>query len=133
MSTLGGLVSNVTAVNQSPTVAVNGNLVAMNGPFWTDSTHRVPFVAYQLLCGGVGSVVVQAGGSGYTSPVATPSGGGGTGLSLGTPILLNGVITAITATFSASNAGQVTITDGNGTGSGFVGSYTVATRGRRAR
>ena len=126
---LGGLVSNVTAVNHAPTVAVNGNTVALNGPFWTNSTHETPFVAYQLLCGGVGSVVIQAGGSGYTSPVATPSGGGGTGLVLGTPTLLSGVITAISATYSASAAGKVYVTDNNGTGSGFVGGYTVTTPG----
>ena len=61
--------------------------------------------------------------------MATPSGGGGSGLVLGTPTLVNGVITAISATFSASAARQVTLTDLNGTGSGFVGSYTVASPG----
>ena len=126
---LGGLVSNVTAVNHARTVAVNGKTVALNGPFWTNTSHDTPFVAYQLLCGGVESVIVQAGGTGYTSPVATPSGGGGTGLVLGTPTLVNGVITAISATYSASDAGKVTLTDLNGTGSGFVGSYTVASPG----
>ncbi len=53
--------------------------------------------------------------------MATPSGGGGTGLVLGTPTLLSGVITAISATYSASAAGKVYVTDNNGTGSGFVG------------
>ena len=74
--------------------------------------------------------MVQKRGSGYTSPVATATGGGfTTACSLGTPTLLNGVITAISATLSASDAGQVSIKDLGGTGSGFVGSFTVASPG----
>ncbi len=73
----------MTAVNHAPTVAVNGNTVALNGPFWTNSSHETPFVAYQLLCGGVGSVVIQAGDRATRAPWPRRQGGAALGSSWG--------------------------------------------------
>jgi len=104
---------------------------AVLGPVWTNSSYACPFVAYQMLCGSVSSVLVQKGGSNYNSPVATATGGSGTGLVLGTPTLVNGVITAVNITGTNTHlAGDViSITDPAGTGSGFVGYYTVSNPG----
>lgn len=136
--TLGGLLAPVTAVNSNPTISVNGNSITLAtgastatsfGPLWSNTTHNCPFVAYQMLCGSVASVVVQAGGSAYTSPVATPTGGGGTGLVLGTPTLLNGVIAAIavgTPGTGYTHGDSVRVIDSTGAGSGFVGHSTVS-------
>lgn len=85
-------------------------------------SNSVPFVAYQMLCGGLNSVLVQAGGHNYNAPSASLSGGNGTGASLGTPTLINGVINSVPLTNGGTGynrGGQVLITATNG--SGFVG------------
>jgi hypothetical protein len=102
------------------TTAVANSLI---GPIWGSQSLSAPFVAYQTMCGGVASIVVQAGGSGYTNPTATASGGGGTGLVLGTPIIADGVITSVLVSGTGPVSNQVGIVDANGTGSGFVGYY----------
>ena len=121
------LLQNVTTVADNPAVSVNGNPIQIIGPYWHPNdptqpplTHACAFVAYQLVCGPVASIVVQAGGSGYTAPSATVTGGGGAGCVLGTPVMVGGVITTIPVTSPGANytsAPTITITDG-GSGSG---------------
>ena len=47
---------------------------------------------FPLQCGYIKSLVVQKGGSGYASPTVSASGGGGSGLTFGTPILTGGIV-----------------------------------------
>jgi hypothetical protein len=119
---LGGAPTAITAVNSNPTISVNGNVVAIAGPTWTNTTHTWPIAIYQLLCGQVSGVLVQNGGSGFTSPIATST----EGVVLGTPTLVNGVISSITCSGTATEGNQLTILDSAGTGSGFVGYYAVS-------
>ena len=91
----------MTAVNSNPTFKVNGNSVAVDptSPLWittdqTDNTPDCPFIAYRLLCGSVTSIPMSSGGTAsYTSASASWNGdGGGTGLTIGTPVLAAGVL-----------------------------------------
>ncbi len=91
----------VTAVNSNPTFKVNGNSVTVDpsSPVWNSkyqgqATPDGPYVAYRLLCGSVQSIPMSSGGrAAYTSASATWNGdGGGTGLTIGTPVLATGVI-----------------------------------------
>jgi len=113
-----GILENVTGVASQPTVAVNGNAVQIQGPYWSAIRGDLPFVLYQLNCGPVYSVAVQAGGSGYSAPVATVSGGGGSGCKLGAPLMgPGGVITSIpvlTAGSGYTSPPAITITDHSG-------------------
>ena len=91
-------VSTITAVNSNPTINVQfGGVgtsypVAIDGPVWTNTSGLLPCAAWQLLCGPVESVLVQNPGSVYSaSPSVSASGGGGTGLTLGTPVISGGV------------------------------------------
>src|SRR5208282_3707258 len=86
----------ITSVNSNPTVSVNGHVITMTGPIWTDVTNNWPFILYRAICGGAAGVVVQKGGHSYTAPSVTASGGGGSGMTFGTPTLKNGVISGIT-------------------------------------
>lgn len=117
-----------TVVVGPPASGTTAVLVPVLGPIWTSSSKDWPFVPYQMICGGVQSIVVQSGGSNYTNPTVVISGGGGSGTVLGTPVVVNGVITAITIASpgtSANQAADVSVTDSTGAGSGFVG-YTNA-------
>jgi hypothetical protein len=100
-------------------ITVNGNSVQFMGPYWLHSL-LFPFVAYQLNCGPVLSVVVQAGGSSYTAPNVSISGGGsGSGFTVGTPVLSGGAITSIPVTAAGSGYTSppiLTITDSTGSG-----------------
>ena len=84
----------VTAVNGTPTVEVNGNAVQIGPPTWLSSTLDSPFVTYLLECGSVQSLAfTNAGTTSYTSPTVTWNGdGGGSGLTLGTPVLASGIL-----------------------------------------
>ena len=118
----GGAVAPVTAVNSNPTIAVNGTSVAIAGPTWTNTSLVLPGVVYQLLCGALEEVIVQTRGSGYSNPVATAS-----GITFGTPTLLNGVIGSVTITNGGSGytrGGSLIATDA--TGSGFVAVATYS-------
>jgi hypothetical protein len=125
-----GLPVAVTALNSNPTVKVNGNAIALStNAAWLNQSFQSPAVHYLALCGGVNSVLIQTGGHGYTNGTisVSHSGGGGTGLALGTPTIVNGVITAISASGQSSGPGILEANGGNGTG--FVGGYTCATPG----
>lgn len=113
------------------------------GPIWPNGGYNFgvispsldwQFVPYQMLCGSVASVLVQAGGSGFTNPAAAVSGGGGSGLILGTPILINGVIASIPVTNEGSGyfkGDTVYVSDFSpNPGSGFVGYTTVSLSGQ---
>jgi len=91
----GGALQPITGIASLPTFSVNGNAVQSWGPVWSPTTGRLPCACWQLNCGAVLSVLVQAGGSGYTSPTAVAVGGGGSGCVLGTPVTSGGVITSI--------------------------------------
>ena len=84
----------VTAVNATPTVKVNGNAISLGPATWVSSTKDSPFVTYLLECGSVQSLAfTNAGTSSYTSPTVTWNGdGGGSGLTLGTPVLAKGIL-----------------------------------------
>jgi hypothetical protein len=135
-----GTPQKVTNITAHPTVSVNGTAVPIWGPIWAPSSNNLPFAMYQLNCGPVRSVIVQQGGSGYSAPVATVSGGGGSGCVLGAPQMASGVITSIPVTAGGSgytSAPTVTITDAAGTGAmanaiilgGVITSILVTTGG----
>jgi hypothetical protein len=102
----------VTAVNSNPTIEVNGHTISIGPPLWQstplenagpDAPFDAPFVAYQLLCGSVQSIPMSnAGTAGYTAPTATWNGdGGGTGLTVGTPVLASGIVS-----YTVANGGS---------------------------
>jgi hypothetical protein len=122
----------VTVTIGAPSSGVTATAVAVLGPVWTAASQTWPFVPYQLECGGVQSVLVQTGGANYTSPVATATGGGGTGLVLGTPVVAQGVISAIGVTTPGTantRSNTVKVTDSTHAGSGFVGLCTASNSG----
>ena len=100
----------VTNVNGSPTISVQFGgsgpfkAVQAQGPYWLPNVPpQIPFITYQLSCGPVQSVVIQNGGSGYALPLtASVSGGGGSGCTLGIPVLTGGAITSIAVTTPGS-------------------------------
>ena len=106
----------VTGIASAPTIQVQfggtGSFSTVNtwGPVGSPTTHSLPWVAWQLLCGPIQSIVVQNGGSGYVSPTASASGGGGSGLTLGTPVMTGGV-----TSYSVGNSG----------GTGYTSAPTV--------
>jgi hypothetical protein len=119
-----GLLDNITSITSSPTFNVQWGgsgaqqAVQSQGPFWSSSTNRFPHAMWQLSCGTVTSVLVQGGGSGYTSPTATA-----TGCVLGTPVVSGGVIQSIplvSSTTTLTAPPTVTITDANGTSAAAV-------------
>jgi len=112
----------INTVSSNPTISVqfggagSPRVVQIQGPYLNNYT---PFAIAQLSCGSVQSVVVQNGGSSYTSPSASVSGGGGSGCILGTPVLSSGVITSIPVTAGGSgytSPPTITITDAHGSG-----------------
>jgi len=117
----------VTAVASNPTINVqfggvgSPEAIATWGPVTSIGSslpHRDAFAAYQNICGPVESIVVQKGGANYSSsPSASISGGGGSGCTLGTPVVTQGV-TAYTFTAGSgyNYTPAVTVTGGAGTG-----------------
>jgi hypothetical protein len=91
----------VVSVNSSPTIKVNGHTLTSLGPATFQSQGfntnfpDAPFVAYLLNCGSVQSIPMSSGGTtSFTAASASWDGtsGGGTGLTLGTPVLASGII-----------------------------------------
>ena len=111
--------SSVKAVNSNPTIKVNGRTISIGPATWLDSDHSSPIVAYLLKCGGVQSITVSNGGANYTSPSATwNNDGGGTGLTIGSPVLGSGITSyTITAPGAGLTNGtyQVAISGGTQT------------------
>jgi hypothetical protein len=111
----------IQAVNGTPTIYRNGTEISIGPPTWFSSTLDTPFVSYLLECGSVERIAIVNGGANYTAPTITASGGGGSGLELGTPVLQLGVTSYIvkngglSGTYGAPPA--ITITDSGG-GSG---------------
>ena len=103
----------VTGVVAAPTINVqfggSGSFetVQIGGPYYTPVSHTLPCVLFPLECGSVQSVVIQNHGAGYVSPTATASGGGGSGLTFGTPLLTGGV-TSFTIVSGGSGYNMVT-------------------------
>ena len=121
----------ITAVNGTPTVYRNGSAVQLGPARWFNQSLDSPFVAYLLQCGSVDRIAIQSGGTGYTGiPSASWSGGGGSGLVLGTPRTANGVTSyTVTAAGSGYSTGPtVTITDPGGSGTGAV-AYAIVIKG----
>lgn len=84
--------ANITAVNATPVIKVNGNVVSIGPGTWSEVDHDTCFVAYLARCGSVRSIPMSIAGGNYTSPSATWNGdGGGSGHTVGTPILGVGV------------------------------------------
>jgi hypothetical protein len=83
------------AVNSNPSLFMNGNPVSLNGPIWTDITSESDgsIAAWYPQCGTVMGVTAQTGGENYTTASATwtSGSGGGSSLTLGTPVLGQGV------------------------------------------
>ncbi len=116
----------ILSIASNPTISVQfggvgaAQIVQTQGPYWVDTTHELPWIAYQLSCGGIQSVVVQNGGTGYSaSPTATASApaAGGVTATFGTPVVAGGVITSIPITNPGSGyiiPVVITITDGTG-------------------
>jgi hypothetical protein len=124
-----GIPAPVTAVATDPTIQVqfggggSPRAVTKVGPFWAPVTHVLPFAMYQVACGPVASVVVQKPGQGYTSPTASWTGGGGSGLVLGTPVVSSGGITSVPVLSPGSGFSSpptITIIDPTGTGAVVV-------------
>jgi hypothetical protein len=105
----------VTAVNATPTVAVNGKAVHLGPATWLSATLDSPFVTFLLQCGSVQSLAfTNAGTTSYTAPTVTWNGdGGGSGLTLGTPVTASGIL-------------GYTITS---SGSGYTTSFAIAVPG----
>ena len=121
----------ITAVNGTPTVYRNGSAVQLGPARWFNQSLDSPFVAYLLQCGSVDRIAIQSGGTGYTGiPSASWSGGGGSGLVLGTPRTASGVTSyTVTAVGSGYSTGPtVAVTDPGGSGTGAVG-YAIVIKG----
>ena len=88
----------IQSITSAPTINVQfggvGSAEAVHtwGPIWSPISQKLPLAAWQLQCGPVSAIVVQNGGQGYSaSPSASTSGGGGSGLTFGTPVVTGGV------------------------------------------
>jgi hypothetical protein len=118
-----GYVSTPTVVFDNTGTGGSGAaaMAVKSAPFWSSSSAN-PWIAYQLAIGGVASVQVQAGGSGYSgATTASVSGGNPTVAAvLGAVTIVSGAITAIAVTSAGSgylSAPTITISDsGGGTG-----------------
>ena len=97
-----------TAINDDPVLKVNGNTVTLNGPVSNENsaTPHAAIVAYYPQCGKVTAITSANHGSGYTSASATWSSGsgGGTSLTLGTPVIGQGVTSY---TITSGGSGQI--------------------------
>ena len=130
------VLQDVQSITANPTVSVQFGgsgapyPVQAQGPYWLPENisgtiagaNTVPFVTYQLSCGPVQSIVVQDGGSSYSSPSVSITGGGGSGATA-TATVAGGVITGITVTAAGSGYNSppsIVITDADGSGAAAV-------------
>ncbi len=110
-----GTPSVITSITSYPTIKVqfggmgSPKAVQIWGPVWSPVSQVLPYAAWLLQCGPVQSLVIQNPGANYTSPSVSATGGGGTGLTFGTPVLSGGV---------------TSFTKGSG-GSGYTSAPTV--------
>ncbi len=109
----------VTAVNGTPTIYRNGAAVQIGPPTWYNSTQDGPIVGCLLECGSVQGVNIVNGGTGMVTPVASASGGGGSGLTFGTITPVTGIVG-----YTVVNGGYYTT--GSPAVPGFTGVPTVA-------
>ena len=120
----------VTSIASAPTIQVqfggtgSFNQISIMGPLGTPVSQYMPFAIWQLLCGPVQSIVVQNPGHGFSSPTTTITGGGGSGLTLGTPVMTGGV-TSYTKSAGGSGYGPSSITFSGGGGTGATASAVV--------
>jgi hypothetical protein len=128
-----GSLSNITAVLQDPTIQVQfGGVGARHtvpnwGPLWAPDTHTLPFAAYQIACGPVAEIVVQNGGSNYSSsPTASCSGGGGSGCTLGTPVVSPGVTSVTVGSGGVGYTSIPTVLFFGGNGYGAMATARIA-------
>jgi len=113
-----GVLQPITGIASLPTISVNGTAVQTWGPVWSPTQQVLPWAAWQLASGTVRSLIVTAGGSGYTAPTVTA-----TGCVFGAPVLSAGAITSIPVVSSTSNhtaPPTITITDSTGSGAAAV-------------
>ncbi len=123
----------LTAINANPTVHVNGSAVALSGPASTPNDGAT--AAWLLECGSVDRIIVADGGSGYVFPSASASGGGGSGLTLGTPTLATGVVgyQVIAGGSGYNSSPLVAIIDQAGSGNGATAIAMVNSLGKVAQ
>ena len=126
----------ITAINSSPTIKVNGTTVSIGPPTWLDAGRKMDPSWRSVQCGSVNSIAMSNGGSGYSSPSATWNGdGGGTGLTVGTPTMQTGVTSYTVTTHGSGMADGVydlplyvlnVATGGNPTGVIATGTFTIS-------
>jgi len=105
---------------QQPVTGATIQLYEVGSTGYTSGMAK-PLIASTNQSGGVNSVTVSAGGSGYTSNFAVTFTGGGSGASgaAGTAIVSGGAVTSVTVTSAGTGytaAPSVSFTNGSGTG-----------------
>lgn len=109
----------ISAVNATPTVYRNGTQIQLGPATWMSAKLDTAFIAYLLQCGSVQAIAIANGGTNYSNPTVSASGGGGTGLTLGTPQMQMGVISFIPVVDGGEGfTGMPTITISDPTGTG---------------
>ena len=120
-----GAAAPVQSVTADPTIKVQfggtgtAETVQTWGPWWAPVSQCAPFAAWVLQCGPVASLRINNPGSNYTAPSVSASGGGGSGLTFGTPVLSGGV-TSYTRTSGGSGYANITATYSGGAITGFT-------------
>lgn len=112
-------ITSVANVSSVPVIKRNGTTVQTQ-ILWTSETIDSSFITLLLQCGGVGFVAMETVGSNYTSPTASWTGGGGTGLTLGTPRLATGITSYQINNPGSGFAEPPSISISDSTGSGAV-------------
>ncbi len=121
-----GLPIAITNILSAPTISVNGTAVSTWGPLWLRNSQSLPVASYVVACGSVKSILITNPGAGYTSPSASASGVGGTGLTLGTPVVSGGVTSySVTSGGSGYNYTPGVYVTGGG-GFGAIGRCTMS-------
>ncbi len=128
-------ITSVVAVNANPTVYRNGTAIQLGPPTWfgvnPNNPYDAPLVTYLLECGSLEAVAIGSGGSGYTNPTASATGGGGTGLVLGTPVVKTGITgyTVVNGGSGFASSPAVAILDSGGPGAGAAAYAVVNSNG----
>lgn len=124
----------IASVNADPTVSVNGSAVQISGPLFNPNDNGV--AVWTLECGSVDRIAPAIGGSGYVFPsVSWSGGGGGSGLTLGTPVMATGVVAydIINGGSGLNSSPRVAIGDAAGTGTGATAIAMVNSSGQVAQ
>ncbi|MHB1558863.1 MAG: hypothetical protein ACYC61_15530 [Isosphaeraceae bacterium] len=127
------LLAALASVNANPTIAVNGSAVQISGPVYNPNDNGIAI--WNLECGSVDRIAAAIGGSGYVYPSVSWSGGGGSGLTLGTPVTAVGVVgyDVINGGTGFLSSPRVAIGDAAGTGTGATAIAMVNPSGQVAQ